>query len=405
VNTHSSPSIASAISTHLGMPIWPYESRAPETIAMAIRRLVAQGSQDRSNIEVGLVFGGRSLLPLAQGVRGPGERPGEEAEGDGEGERPPEEACGGPLPGQLHTAGGLPGKLLSPAKRRLAVEHVRDALGRGAVSERRACGVLGQVRSTQRRGHSPPADEPGLVRRMVELATEYGRYGYRRVAALLREEGWRVNHKRVERLWRQEGLRVPAKQPRRGRLWLTDGSCIRLRPAFKNHVWSYDFMVVRTREGRPLRLLTIIDEYSRECLAIEVARRITSDDVLGRLTQLFVERFPPHYLRSDNGAEFTATVVREWLERVGVKTLYIEPASPWENGYIESFNGKLRDELLNLEVFDTVLEARVLCERWRRHYNAVRPHSSLGYRPPAPETVLSWPSGVWSHQEVRIGVT
>jgi putative transposase len=265
--------------------------------------------------------------------------------------------------------------------------------------------VLGQVRSTQRRGHSFPADEPRLVRRMVELATEYGRYGYRRVAALLREEGWRVNHKRVERLWQLEGLKVPAKQPRRGRLWLTDGSCIRLRPAFKGHVWSYDFMAVRTRDGRPLRLLTIIDEYSRECLAIEVARGITSDDVLGRLTQLFVERGPPHYLRSDNGAEFTARAVREWLERVGVMTLYIEPASPWENGYIESFNGKLRDELLNLEVFDTVLEAQVLCERWRRHYNAVRPHSSLGYRAPAPETVLPWPSGVWSHQEVRIGVT
>jgi putative transposase len=265
--------------------------------------------------------------------------------------------------------------------------------------------VLGQVRSTQRRGHSPPADEPRLVRRMVELATEYGRYGYRRVAALLREEGWRVNHKRVERLWRLEGLKVPAKQPRRGRLWLTDGSCIRLRPAFKGHVWSYDFMATRTREGRPLRLLTIIDEYSRECLAIEVARRITGDDVLGRLTQLFVERGPPHYLRSDNGAEFTARAVREWLERVGVMTLYIEPGSPWENGYIESFNGKLRDELLNLEVFDTVLEAQVLCERWRRHYNAVRPHSSLGHRPPAPEAVLPWPSGAWSHQEVRIGVT
>jgi len=240
---------------------------------------------------------------------------------------------------------------------------------------------------------------------MVELATEYGRYGYRRVGALLREEGWRVNHKRVERLWRLEGLKVPAKQPRRGRLWLTDGSCIRLRPAFKGHVWSYDFMAVRTRDGRPLRLLTVIDEYSRECLAIEVARRITSDDVLGRLTQLFVERGPPHYLRSDNGAEFTARAVREWLERVGVMTLYIEPASPWENGYIESFNGKLRDELLNLEIFDTLLEAQVLCERWRRHYNAVRPHSSLGYRPPAPETVLPWPSGAWSHQEVRIGVT
>ena len=227
----------------------------------------------------------------------------------------------------------------------------------------------------------------------MELATEYGRYGYRRIGAMLRGEGWQVNHKRVERLWRLEGLKVPERQPKRGRLWLTDGSCIRLRPAYKDHVWSYDFMMARTTEGRPLRLLAVMDEFTRECLAIDVGRRITSDDVLERLTELFVLRGAPTYLRSDNGPEFTALVVREWLGRVGVKTLYIEPGSPWENGYIESFNGKLRDELLNLEVFDTVLEAKVLVERWRRHYNAVRPHSSLGYRPPAPEAVLPWPSG------------
>jgi transposase InsO family protein len=278
-------------------------------------------------------------------------------------------------------------------KRRLAVEQVRDALGRDVVSERRACRVLRQVRSTQRRGRYPPDDEPRLLRRMVELAMEYGRYGYRRIAAMLREEGWLVNHKRVERLWRLEGLKVPERQPKRGRLWLTDGSCIRLRPAYKDHVWSYDFMMARTSDGRPLRLLTVMDEYSRECLAIDVGRRITSDDVLERLTELFVLRGVPAYVRSDNGPEFTATVVREWLERVGVKTLYIEPGSPWENGYIESFNGKLRDELLNGDTFDTVLEAQVLVENWRRHYNAVRPHSSLGYRPPAPEAVQRWPSG------------
>jgi transposase InsO family protein len=278
-------------------------------------------------------------------------------------------------------------------KRRLAVEQARDALGRDVVSERRACRVLGQVRSTQRRERYPPDDEPRLLRRMVELAMEYGRYGYRRIAAMLREEGWLVNHKRVERLWRLEGLKVPERQPKRGRLWLTDGSCIRLRPAYKDHVWSYDFMMARTSDGRPLRLLTVMDEYSRECLVIDVGRRITSDDVLERLTELFVLRGVPAYVRSDNGPEFTATVVREWLERVGVKTLYIEPGSPWENGYIESFNGKLRDELLNGETFDTVLEAQVLVENWRQHYNAVRPHSSLGYRPPAPETIQPWPSG------------
>jgi len=278
-------------------------------------------------------------------------------------------------------------------KRRLAVEQARDALGRDVVSERRACRVLGQVRSTQRRERYPPDDEPRLLGRMVELAMEYGRYGYRRIAAMLREEGWLVNHKRVERLWRLEGLKVPERQPKRGRLWLADGSCIRLRPAYKDHVWSYDFMMATTSDGRPLRLLTVMDEYSRECLAIDVGRRITSDDVLERLTELFVRRGVPAYVRSDNGPEFTATVVREWLERVGVKTLYIEPGSPWENGYIESFNGKLRDELLNGETFDTVLEAQVLVENWRRHYNAVRPHSSLGYRPPAPEAVQRWPSG------------
>jgi putative transposase len=278
-------------------------------------------------------------------------------------------------------------------KRRLAVEQVRDALGRDVVSERRACRVLGQARSTQRRERYPPDEERRLLGRMVELATEYGRYGYRRIGAMLRGEGWQVNHKRVERLWRLEGLKVPERQPKRGRLWLTDGSCIRLRPAYKDHVWSYDFMMARTTEGRPLRLLTVMDEFTRECLAVDVGRRITSDDVLERLTELFVLRGAPTYLRSDNGPEFTALVVREWLGRVGVKTLYIEPGSPWENGYIESFNGKLRDELLNLEVFDTVLEAKVLVERWRRHYNAVRPHSSLGYRPPAPEAVLPWPSG------------
>jgi len=230
------------------------------------------------------------------------------------------------------------------------------------------------------------------VKRMVDLASEYGRYGYRRVTAMIREEGLRVNHKRVERLWRREGLKVPCRQPKRRRLWLNDGSCIRLRPAYRDHVWSYDFVKDSTSDGRSLRLLTIIDEFSRDCLSIDVARRLTSQDVLDRLTELFVTRGIPGYLRSDNGPEFTAKVVREWLERIGVKTLYIEPGSPWENGYNESFNGKLRDELLSAEIFDTLLEAKVLVERWRQHYNTVRPHSALGYRPPAPEAVLSRPS-------------
>jgi transposase InsO family protein len=269
---------------------------------------------------------------------------------------------------------------------------VRDSLGRVKVPERRACRVLGQSRATQRRQAHVPDDEPKLVRRMTDLASEYGRYGYRRVAALLRSEGFAVNHKRVRRLWRREGLKVPSRQPKRRRLWLNDGSRVRLRPAHKDHVWSYDFVASRTNDGRPLRLLNLIDEFTRECLSIDVSRRLGSDDVLERLTDLFVRRGVPGYLRSDNGSEFTATAVREWLTKVGVKTLYIEPGSPWENGYVESFNGKLRDELLNAEVFDTMLEAKVLIERWRVRYNTVRPHSSLGYRPPAPEAILPLPS-------------
>ena len=255
------------------------------------------------------------------------------------------------------------------------------------MSQRRACRVLGQSRSTQRRVRQVPADEPPLLTRIIQLASDYGRYGYRRVTALLRGEGWLVNHKRVERLWRQEGLKVPQKQPKRRRLWLADGSCVRLRPTRRDHVWSYDFVADRTSDGRAFRMLTLIDEHSRECLAIDVARKLSSEDVLERLSDLFVRRGVPQYLRSDNGSEFTANKVRQWLAQVGVTTLFIEPGSPWENGYVESFNGKLRDELLAREQFDTLLEAKVLIERWRREYNTRRPHSSLGYLPPAPEAI------------------
>jgi len=232
-----------------------------------------------------------------------------------------------------------------------------------------------------------PDDELPLVKRMVELAVQYGRYGYPRITQLLWNEGWYVNHKRVERLWRREGLQVPKKQPKRGRLWLNDGSCVRLRPEHKDHVWAYDFVQDRTHDGRPFRALVVIDEHTRECLAIDVARKLTSEDVLERLSDLFIHRGVPDHIRSDNGSEFTAEVVRCWLAKMGVRTLFIEPGSPWENGYVESFNGKLRDELLNREIFYTLLEAKVLIERWRQHYNRVRPHSSLGYRPPAPEAI------------------
>jgi len=258
-----------------------------------------------------------------------------------------------------------------------------------AVSERRACRVLEQARATQRRNLSPPSDEEQLTADIVVLATRYGRYGYRRITALLNNEyGWRVNHKRVERIWRKEGLKVPRKQPKRGRLWLNDGSCIRLRPEYKDHVWSYDFVLDRTANGRAFKILTIIDEYTRECLSLVVKRKITSQEVIDKLFDLFILRGIPEHIRSDNGPEFTAKAIRKWLSRIGVKTLYIEPGSPWENGYIESFNGKLRDELLNLEVFNTLKEAKVLIEQWRQEYNHIRPHSSLGYRPPAPEAKI-----------------
>jgi putative transposase len=257
------------------------------------------------------------------------------------------------------------------------------------VSERRACQVFGQARATQRRQLLPPSDEEQLTGDIIALATRYGRYGYRRITAMLRSSGWRVNHKRVERIWRKEGLKVPKKQPKRGRLWLNDGSCIRLRPEHENHVWSYDFMIERTARGRAFKILNIIDEFTRKNLSTKVNRRIRSQDVIDELFELFILRGVPEHIRSDNGPEFTARAVRQWLGRLGVKTLFIEPGSPWENGYIESFNGKMRDELLDRETFTTLKEARVLIEQWRREYNQVRPHSSLGYRPPAPEAILT----------------
>jgi len=229
------------------------------------------------------------------------------------------------------------------------------------VSIRRICRILGQPRSTQEYRPIIQDDELRLTSRITELARQYGRYGYRRIAALLKLEGWYVNHKRVRRIWRREGLKVPQKQPKRRRLWLNDGSCIRLRPEYPNHVWSYDFVMDRTRDGRAIRMLTIIDEYTRESLAIETSRRLNSMDVVERLADLFIFRGIPEYIRSDNGPEFVSKRVRGWLRTSGVKTLFIEPGSPWENGYIESFNGKFRDELLNLEVFDTLHEDESAC--------------------------------------------
>ena len=274
---------------------------------------------------------------------------------------------------------------MSAARRRACVEHVTAELD---VSERLACRVLGQHRSVQRRAPRAANDEAALRDSLIRLARQYGRYGYRRITALLRAEGWSCNHKRVERIWRAEGLKVPARQPKRGRLWLNDGSCVRLRPERPNHVWAYDFVEDRTRDGRKLRMLNVVDEFTRECLAIRVGRQIKAADVIDVLSDLFILRGIPGHVRSDNGPEFAATAVKAWISGVGAKTAFIEPGSPWENGYVESFNGKLRDELLNAEVFNTLAEAKVLIEQWRIHYNTVRPHSSLHYRPPAPEVLL-----------------
>ena len=224
---------------------------------------------------------------------------------------------------------------------------------------------------------------------MVELVRQYGRYGYRRIAALLRDAGWQVNDKRIERLWRREGLKVPMKQPKKGRLWLNDGSCVRLRPEYRDHVWSYDFVHHRTDDGRVFRTLNILDEHSRECLAIRVKRKLNSIDVIDVLTDLFILRGVPAFIRSDNGPEFVAEVVRNWINAVGAKTAYIKPGSPWENGYCESFNARFRDELLNGELFYSLKEAQIVIEEWTKHYNTKRPHSALGYRPPAPRGWLN----------------
>lgn len=260
------------------------------------------------------------------------------------------------------------------------------------VSERFACRVLGQHRSTQRKIPRKPDDEAALTANITALAIQYGRYGYRRIAAMLGDQGWVVNVKRVERIWRREGLKVPARQPKRGRLWLNDGSCIRLRPEHPNHVWSYDFVEDRTHDGRKYRMLNVIDEFTRECIAIRVSRKLKAVDVIDVLSDLFILRGVPSHIRSDNGPEFIAKALRDWIAAVGARTAYIMPGSPWENGYCESFNGRLRDELLNGELFYSIREARVVIERWRKEYNTVRPHSSLGYRPPAPAAINPQPT-------------
>ena len=249
--------------------------------------------------------------------------------------------------------------------------------------------MLGQHRSTQRRVPTGPDDEERLTADLVELARRHGRLGYRKIAEMLRSTaGWIVNDKRVERIWRREGLKVPAKQSKQGRIWSADGSCIRLRAERPNHVWSYDFVEDRTHDGRKYRMLNLIDEFTHECLAIRVDRKLKSTDVIDLLSDQFILRGVPEHIRSDNGPEFVAKAVQDWVRAVGTKTAYIERGSPWENGFIESFNARLRDELLDGEIFYSLAEARIVIESWRRHYNTVRPHGSLGYKPPAPEVFI-----------------
>jgi putative transposase len=271
--------------------------------------------------------------------------------------------------------------VVTAAQRRQAVRFLQE---RFSVSERRACRVLGQQRSTQRQQPKGAREgEEQLVRRMLELVRRHPRYGYRRVWALLRREGWRVNRKRVHRLWRQQGLKVPRKQRKKRRLGSSANSCVRRPAEHKGHVWAWDFLHDRTSDGRPLKWFTLVDEYTRECLALEVRRGMTAQAVTEVLAGVVGQRGVPAHIRSDNGPEFIAKAIRAWMAGAGLGTLYIEPGAPWENGYAESFNSKVRDELLNAEEFTSLLEAQVLGKEWKQAYNHERPHSSLGYRTPA----------------------
>lgn len=256
------------------------------------------------------------------------------------------------------------------------------------VSERRACQVLEHNRGTQRYENKINSFKEKLRERVIYFAKLYGRYGYRKVTGLLNREGWEVGKDRVFTIWREEGLQIPQKQPKRARLWLNAESCIRLRPEYPNHVWSYDFVMDRTRDGRPIKILNIIDEYSKECLCSLVLRKITSREIIFKLADLFLLYGAPKHIRSDNGPEFIAKKLLSWFKTLEVAPLFIEPGSPWENGYCESFNGKMRYELLDGEIFYTLREAQVVIERWRQQYNVVRPHMSLKNRTPVPETFI-----------------
>ena len=266
------------------------------------------------------------------------------------------------------------------------MEAVRRRLGYEKVSERRACKALAQPRSTQRYRLKQPVKDRPLIEAMRRIVDARPRFGCERVHPELVKQGWSVGLDRVHRIWKQEHMQVPKKQKKRRRIPGSGGShnsCVRHKPTHRNHVWSYDFVTDRTEDGRQLKLLVVIDEFTRECLAIEPARSFKGRDVIGLLQYLFAVRGAPEHLRSDNGPEFVAKKVQRWLGWASVRTLYIQKASPWENGYVESFNGKLRDELLDRELFLGLEEARVVLDEWRLDYNHRRPHSSLNWQTPA----------------------
>ncbi|MDB4807696.1 IS3 family transposase [bacterium] len=255
-------------------------------------------------------------------------------------------------------------------------------------SERRACRVLVQPRNTQRYKSRRVDDERGLLRDMRLLARPRPRFGSGRIHRLLTQRGWTVNEKRVHRLWKREHMQVPRKQHRKRRFpGGSENSCVRHRARYKDHVWSYDFVTDRTEDGRQLRLLVVIDEYTRECLAIEVGRSLTAQDVMSVLEYLFAVRGIPEHIRSDNGPEFVSKAICRWLKEADDKTLFIAKGSPWENGYVESFNGTLRDELLNREIFLSFDEACWVIDRWRMDYNHHRIHSSLDYQPQSSHSI------------------
>jgi putative transposase len=251
------------------------------------------------------------------------------------------------------------------------------------VSERRACEAISQPRMTQRYKAKQPDKDKALTAEINKLAKRYKRYGYRMITAKLRQSGWIVNHKRIQRIWQKEGLQVSYRRKFRKAKGTSDNSCAVKKAEYPNHVWTYDFISDQTEDGGKLKILTVLDEFTRESPAIELGRSIRAGDVIGILEYLFKVRGAPKFIRSDNGPEFIADAIEKWLKNYHVETLHIAPGSPWENGYIESFNGKLRDDVLNREVFHSVKEAKVIVENWRLEYNNHRPHSSLGYMTPA----------------------